>query len=182
MLMRKIDHARERSILKTKTHTRWVGVRRNAYNGIHQLVEHTPVRNNQVTSGRSLQQSLQCLTCAQVQSPIPLSNTPDGVIRCCIGGSWLFSNFLGSKPCHLTDIPFHPDRIILNLHIQCRSDDLCRLSGTDQCAGDCQIEFHIFRFPALSQRTHLCMALLCEWIISLSLPAGFDVENRFAMT
>src|SRR3989304_3289883 len=76
MLMRKIDHARERSILKTKTHTRWVGVRRNAYNGIHQLVEHTPVRNNQVTSGRSLQQSLQCLTCAQVQSPIPLSHTP----------------------------------------------------------------------------------------------------------
>src|SRR5688500_18978844 len=151
MLMRKIDHTRERSILKTKTHAGWIRMRRDTHNGIHQLIEHTPMGNDQVAACRSSQQSLQCLTGAQVQSPISLANTANEIVGCCIGRPWLLSDFFGSKPFHLTDVSFHPDRIILNLYIYCRSDDLCCLSGTDKSAGNRPIEFHTFGFPALSQ-------------------------------
>ena len=65
MLIGKIDDAGERRILETKTHTRWVNMRGNANNCVHQLVKKSTMRDDQITAWRTSHEIVQRLTRAQ---------------------------------------------------------------------------------------------------------------------
>ena len=66
MLVWIIVRARESGILKTETHARRVNVWGDTNDGVHQLVEQAAMRNNEIASGRSMQQGMQRLPCTQV--------------------------------------------------------------------------------------------------------------------
>jgi len=61
MLVRKIHHTRKGCVLEAEPHTGWIRVMRNANDGVHQLVEQTAMRNNQVTTRWPFEKGVQRL-------------------------------------------------------------------------------------------------------------------------
>ncbi len=85
MLMRIINHTRKGCIFKTEAHTRWINMRSNPNDRMHQLIQKSTMRDDQIFSRRLAQELLQSLPGAQEQGPIALPFPADGVIGCDIG-------------------------------------------------------------------------------------------------
>ena len=65
MLMRLIKHACKRGILESESHTRGICMWSNADNCMHQLIQQTSMRNNEIATSRSAQKTMQGLARAQ---------------------------------------------------------------------------------------------------------------------
>ena len=127
VLIGKIGHTREGRVLETESHTRGIDVRGDANDRIHQLVEQSAVRNNQVTPGGAPQKAVQRLPCPQEEGPIAFPRAANRIIGCDVGRLGPFPNLFGGQTFHLADVTLEQNGIELHGSPDSRSDDLRRL-------------------------------------------------------
>src|SRR5512135_2237042 len=166
----------EGGIVKQEAWSAVVSLNRDSQDGVHGHVQDTSMGSHQGPPRPAVENVMDGPPCPQVHFPAAFPGFPITRIRGDEIRPWRYQRSLGlCQPGQNPIVDLHPVGIQLQWNSKRLADDLRRLAGAQQRAGNAAIKSHAVCLPAFGQRLRLGASFCGQWKMKMPRETLFDI-------